>query len=95
MQAAASSVNSVPHADGQDPYSFVADMAAMPGSVLPQQEAMSQATPAGSPSTAGADKGTQSMSQQQDSAAVRVEVWGGAVVGSCVLWVVLMNAFCQ
>ena len=67
-------------------------MATVPASLLPQQSAMSQATPA---SVAGADKGAHAVSQQQDSAAVRVSVGSSMVVlGSSVLGVLCVMALC-
>lgn len=95
---AASRATLLLHADGQDAYSFADEvnvMGTVPGSLLPEQSATSQASPASSP---GDRKGAQAISQQQDSAA---SVFGkgrsrwSAVLGSCVLWVVFMIALCQ
>ena len=101
-QSARFNANPLPHADGQEPYSFFDEanaMAAVPGSLL--ADAMSQTTPASSPSVAGANKGTQSISQQQYSAAGRVSPFGkwrsssSAVLVSCSLWVLSIIVLCQ
>ncbi|KAM0798576.1 hypothetical protein BDR22DRAFT_891190 [Usnea florida] len=91
IQAAASSAKSAPHADGQEQYSFVDAMTAVPGSLLPEQSAMSQGTPA---SVAGADKDSYQVSQQHDSAAERVSGWSVAVLGSCLLWLLFVYSLC-
>ena len=98
QSTAASSATSLLHAGGQDAYSFadgVDALGTVPGSLLPEQSAVAQGSPA---SSAGAREGTRAISQQQDSAASAFgkgrSGWS-AVLGSCVLGLVFMIALYQ